>query len=124
MRHAREEKSSRRLHVERSDSTQFLMRNWWNIGETVVVEVGGQLVDNWWYVLEHEIGGILFFMVLIFFWSFHQFHQWWNWSNIGGKTVGQIRGARIEKHFVQHQVVILAPTRVVAVLSTQLCLIF
>ena len=59
VRHAREEKSSWRLHVDRSDSTQkfffgirgTLVEHWWN-GGGKVVEVGGQLLEiggtqNW-----------------------------------------------------------------------------
>ena len=38
--------------------------------------------------------------------------NWW-------KNCGRIRGARIDKHFVQHEVGIVAPTRVVEVSSTQ-----
>ena len=88
--------------MERSDSTQIVVRNWWNIGGTVVVDtwctIGGQMVvrggtQNWWNLVFH---GFLFFLVFPPVPPMVELvEHWW-------KTVGQIRGARIEKHFVQH----------------------
>ena len=103
MRHARKDESLWRLYVERSDSTQIFLRNWWNIGGTVWT-IGG----SWWtiggnWLVEHKTCGILFFMVFLVVSTSSTIggiggtlvEHWWT-------IVGQIRGARIEKHFVQH----------------------
>ena len=96
MRHSRKEESLWRLYVERSDSTQIcceiggtLVERWWKIGGHWWT-IGTQ---NWWNLVFH---GVNFFVVSTSSPPIVELVEHW-WT-----TVGQIRGARIEKHFVQH----------------------